>query len=152
MLTPPYSSIMDTFETALSLVDGAEGHLIIAGHDVEQLAERSDFEGVCALLLGGQPPEWRGALGRGRVQAFAALPRLGDALARADGMDALRAGLAHLETEEPGVAIGALATLAAAWMRFRRGEAPVAPDPESGHAEDYLRMALSLGGDGDAAA
>jgi citrate synthase len=135
---------MDAFETGLSLVDGAEGRLVVVGHDVEALAGRVGFAGMCGLLLDGQPADaaWPGALGRGRAWAFAALGRMGDALAHADGMDALRAGLAHLETEEPAQIIGAAAVVAAAWMRARRGEAPVAPDPERGHAEDYLRMAV----------
>src|SRR6185437_13517628 len=36
--------------------------------------------------------------------------------------------------------MGALATFAAAWARRRTGRDPVAPDPELGHAADYLRM------------
>jgi citrate synthase len=135
---------MESLETGLSLVDGAEGRLVVAGHDIEALAGRTSFAAMCALLLGGSEAEWHGALGRGRVEAFAALAGMGDALARADGMDALRAGAAHLATEEPAVAIGAVAVLAAAWMRARRGAAPVAPDPERGHAEDYLRMAVGV--------
>jgi citrate synthase len=70
--------------------------------------------------------------------------RLGDALARADGMDALRAAVAHLSEAEgfatPAALTGAVGALAAAWARTRRGERPVAPDVSLGHAADYLRM------------
>jgi citrate synthase len=136
---------MELMETRLSLVDGAEGRLVIAGHDLESLAERTGFEGVCGLLLGSGIDEaagWKTRLGRGRRAAFASLDRLGDALDKADGMDALRAGLAHFETEDPADAIAAVAVVAAAWMRRRAGQAPVPPDPERGHAADLLRMAV----------
>ena len=136
---------MDLLETRLSLVDGAAGRLVIAGHDLEPLAERTGFEGVCGLLLGAgidEGPSWAARIGRGRQAAFATLGRIGDALERPDGMDAIRAGLAHFETEDPAAAIGAVAVLAAAWMRRRAGAAPVAPEPERGHAADLLRMAV----------
>ena len=61
-------------------------------------------------------------------------------------MDALRAGLAHLE--DAGAAedthariVGAAAVIAAAWARTRAGAEPVAPDPALPHAADFLRMA-----------
>src|SRR6266567_6914814 len=118
MLIESYTTFMDTLETGLSLVDGAAGRLLIVGHDVEALAGRTSFAGMCGLLLDGRleagPGAWAAALGRGRAQAFAALAgplgRCG-ALARPDGMDALRAGLGHLETEDPAVAIGAVAVV-----------------------------------------
>lgn len=135
---------MDLMETRLSLVDGSAGRLVIAGNDLEPLAERTGFEGVCGLLLGNgldEGPAWAARLGRARQAAFAQLGRIGDALERADGMDAIRAGLAHFETEDPALVIAATGVLAAAWMRRRAGEQPVAPDPERGHAADFLRMA-----------
>ncbi len=146
-------------ETCLSDVDGERGRLVIRGHDVEQLAECADFEAACALVWTGQLPspsahaEVRRALGRGRVRAFARLPTLGDALDSSDGMEALRGGLAQLRASEiPESALhveltAAVAVFAAAWARLRRGSAPVAPDPELGHAADYLRMASPHGSD-----
>lgn len=140
-------------DTALSDVDGERGRLVIRGHDVEQLALRHDFESVCALLWHGALPAaaehsaLRAALGRARVAAFARLPRLGDALAAPDAMDALRAALAHLRADEiaphdlkAGIA-AAIAVFAAAWVRLRSNDAPIAPDPDAGHAADFLRMA-----------
>src|SRR5262249_20848624 len=65
------------------------------------------------------------------------------ALERDQGMDALRASVAHLSEEDGfGAAgtTGAVATLAAAWARRRRGQQPIAPDPALPHAADYLRM------------
>ncbi|MGD0523987.1 MAG: citrate synthase [Polyangiaceae bacterium] len=134
-------------ETRLSDVDGERGRLVIAGHDVEGLAGSRTFEEVAALLWGGGAGDARQRIAEGRSAAFELLPRLGDALARSSGMDALRAGLAHLT--DTGEALidaaqltGATAVLTAAWLRTRAGVAPLAPDRKRGHAEDFLRMAL----------
>ncbi|MCG8591690.1 MAG: citrate synthase [Proteobacteria bacterium] len=133
--------------TQLSKVDGALGRLVIRGYDVEALAGELPFEAVCSLLWWGkaQPEAVRDALAAARVQAFAALDTLGDALAACDGMEALRAALAHrVEGETPTATLtqltGALAVFAGAWARIQAGERPVAPDPGRGHAEDTLRM------------
>jgi citrate synthase len=137
-------------DTAISDVDGERGRLVIAGADIEQLAASATFEQAAARVLtaGGLPCEAGDlavALGRARADAWELLPRLGDALDATDGMDALRAGLAHLRSRgddrtDAVMAIGAAPVLAAAWHR-RRGRADaVAPDPFAGHAADYLRM------------
>ncbi|HUS28738.1 MAG TPA: citrate synthase [Kofleriaceae bacterium] len=149
-------------ETAISDVDGERGRLIIAGADVEQLAAASTFEDAVArvLLAGGAPSERVGrssdirtALGQARALAWEAIEqnRLGDALDAPDGMDALRASLAHLRaarTDDSAfddfadaiAAIGAAPVFVAAWSRKRAGAAPIAPDTTAGHAADYLRM------------
>jgi len=137
-------------ETALSDVDGAKGRLIIAGHDVEQLAPRASFEEVASMLwraggLHGAPSDLRGALGAARATASARLPEL----SAADGMDALRAAVAQLTATgalaADAIALtGAVAVFAAAWSRRAAGLAPIAADPSLGHAADYLRM---IGGD-----
>ncbi len=131
-------------ETAISDVDGEHGRLVIAGEPVEQLAPQG-FEAAAARVLaaGGLAVagELREALGRARVTAFEHVPRLGDALDAADGMDALRAAAAHLPDGAPPLElVGALATFAAAWARRQAGEAALAPDPSAEHATDYLRM------------
>jgi citrate synthase len=133
-------------ETRLSDVDGERGRLILVGHDVEQLAGRASFAAVCAQFLGGTTAEAAAALARGRALAFDRLGGVGDALAAADGMDALRAATVHLPSGAPAVEIvGALATLAAAWARRQAGAAVIAPDPALDHASDYLRMATGAG-------
>jgi citrate synthase len=137
-------------ETTLSEVDGEEGRLIVAGHDVEALAGRATFEDAVALLLSGSLPDaagreaTRAAIAEGRELASARLVRLGDALDSRDGMDALRAAAAHLSEHdgfgEPQALIGALGVFAAAWARTRDGKPPIAPDATLSHAADYLRM------------
>ena len=147
---------VEAARTALSDVDGERGRLVVAGHDVEELAARYGFEDVCALLWDGRLPErdarerLRGELGKARERAFAALPRLGSALEAKDAMDALRAATAHLaapedEAEGRVLATAATAVHVAAWCRIRAGRPPLAPDAQSSHAADYLRMATGTG-------
>jgi citrate synthase len=123
-------------ETKLSSVDGERGRLVIAGQDVETLAARATFEEVAALLLGAPL-----SLGPTRARAFERIGGLGDALDRTDGMDALRAAVAHLPGDAPAAdVVAAPAVFVAAWARRRAGHGPVAPDPARGHAEDFLAM------------
>jgi citrate synthase len=139
-------------ETRLSDVDGEAGRLTIAGQDVEQLAGQWTFEQLCSLLWreAGIDAELlhdlRARLGQARVDAFALLPALGHALDLEDGMAALRAAVAQLEAIGPTTAddalrlAGAAAVFTTTWARRQRGQAPIAPDPRSGQAADFLRM------------
>lgn len=138
-------------ETRLSEVDGEQGRLVIAGSDVESLAGAISFEEACARLWAPYskqplPASLQAALGEARVRAFGWLEGLGSALAAEDGMDALRASVAHVpvgtggELETALALTGAVAVFTGAWARRRRGLAPVRPDPKLGHAADLLRM------------
>jgi citrate synthase len=139
-------------DTRLSDVDGEAGRLVVVGHDIEKLAESATFEDICALLWSDSAPDsangarevTRRAIAEGRAMAFDRLSTLGEALARTDGMDALRAAMAHLSEQDgfdsPARITGAIAVFAAAWARLRAGGVPIAPDRSLGHAADYLRM------------
>ena len=139
---------VDAAATAISHVDGEHGRLVIVGHEVEQLATGRTFEEVVqAVLEAGRATRFERSprLGPARMAAWELLPRLGDALDASDGMDALRAGLAHLRTSGDDDAdalavIGAAPVFVAAWSRKQRGLAPIAPSAERDHATDYLRM------------
>lgn len=145
-------------DTRLSEVDGERGRLIVAGHDIERLADGATVEDVAGLLWSGALPGADGraamqrALADGRAQAFERIAAVSGALALADGMDALRAAVGQLAADDgfaaPARLAGAVAVYAAAWARVRAGARPIAPDPLCSHAEDYLRM---LGGGTDAA-
>ena len=133
-------------ETAISDVDGERGQLIIAGADVEKLAGSIRYEEAIARVItaAGASIDPAG-IGKARASAWSILPRLGDALDHADGMEALRTALSHLRSTgvHPADAlttIGAAPVFVAAWSRQRRKLAPIAPDAARGHAEDYLRM------------
>jgi citrate synthase len=138
-------------ETDLSDVDGEQGKLTIRGHSVEELVGRASFEDVCGLLWHGALPsasarqdiEW--SLAQARVEVFELIPALGGALLVSDGMNALRAAVAHLpDSGDPSrdrVRLTAsMAVFAAAWHRLRTGHAPVAPAGDLTHAADFLRM------------
>jgi citrate synthase len=144
-------------DTRLSDVDGERGQLIVAGDDIESLAGHVSFGTLAARLFeqagGASCSDPSRALAEGRALAFGLLPRLGDSLAKPDGMDALRAAAAHLPSPYDGGAaqrvaapaealtvVGAIATFAAAWWRTQSGGPPIAPDASLDHASDYLRM------------
>lgn len=136
-------------ETDLSEVDGEAGRLVIGGYEVEALTGRVTFEDVCALLWDGALPtaeqreHVRQDLADARVRAASLLPDLGNALALPDGMDALRAAMAHLVPAQGAASasiVGAAAVFAAGWLRTQMGQPPVAPDASLPHAADYLRM------------
>lgn len=137
-------------DTSISDVDGERGRLVIAGDDVERLAQVADFETAAARVLaaGGITSRIsRDVLAHARSAAWSLLPDLGSALAAPDAMDALRAGLAQLRSSGDDGAdaiavIGAAPVLVAAWNRVRSGQTPIAPLPSRSHAEDYLAMSL----------
>jgi len=152
MATPTSSGLEGVVvaETMISDVDGERGRLVIAGSDVEQLAQTTSYEEAVrrVLVAGGATPEALDvapSLARSRVEAWELLPRLGDALALPDAMDALRTSLGHLRTcgddlLDAIAALGAAPVIVAAWNRARTGAAPIAPDATLGHAADYIRM------------
>jgi citrate synthase len=131
-------------ETRLSLVDGERGRLVVAGHDIEALAGKLSFEQSYGLLfaaIGEDVTDVVAQLATGRARAFEALPTLGDALERADGMDALRASVSHLPGESSSAeVVAAVAVFTAAWSRRQRGLPALAPHPEHGHAQSLLAM------------
>lgn len=140
-------------ETTLSEVDGQAGRLVVAGADVEQLAEAGDSVSVAERLWSAatgepaDPERGRRELGQARVSAFELLDRLGDALDGADGMAALRTALGHLRLDrdltprqQAFFVNGAVTLLAASWKRRQRGLSYLAPDPTLSPAADYLRL------------
>ncbi|MDS0259486.1 citrate synthase [Haloarcula sp. S1CR25-12] len=142
-------------ETRLSDIDGEAGELVIGGFPVETLATNATYEETVFLLLEDRLPSaaeldaFRADLASRRElceETHAVLRRAAE-----DGepaMDALRMGLAaatlDADTDEPSEAakrvVAVIPTVVAAYWRYRSGEAPVAPDPELGHAENYLAM------------
>lgn len=133
-------------QTRLSKVDGSKGELLLAGYPVEDLALNRRFEEVVGLFLNGALPDAAqeeaivSALQGARARAFERLSQHRDVLGMHDAMDALRAGAARVEGEEPLEVIGALPVLAAGWARKKAGLELIAPSARLGHAEDYLSM------------
>jgi citrate synthase len=135
--------------TRLSLVDGERGELIIAGFPVEELAGVATFEETTWLLWHDELPS-PAALERFRAELAAerALPQPTLSLLREcarrglDPMDALRigAGTISLLSQEPQAILARFPTIVAAFWRLRRGDEPLEPRPDLGHAENFLFM------------
>jgi citrate synthase len=142
-------------QTAISMVDGANGRLVYRGYVIADLAEEMSFEEVAYLLWYGHLPtrvELEGLtkeLAASRSLTHAATIAL-DALPEdTDPMDVLRSvvsvqGVEH-KLEKPTIplaihATGSFPTILAMFHRRQLGLAPVKPRPDLGHAANYLYM------------
>jgi len=142
-------------QTAISLVDGANGRLIYQGYVIADLAQEMSFEEVAFLLWEGRLPTRAELdalsleLASSRELTQAALIAL-DALPKdTDPMDVLRSvvsvqGVEHrLAKPTVPLAIHAAAsfpTILATYHRRRLGLPPVKPRADLGHAANYLYM------------
>lgn len=165
MTHPPTNSGLEgviAAETRLSRVDGQRGELIIGGFALEELAAHATFEQTVYLLWHGNLPDTdqlarlSQTLAAQRALPPATLELLGAAAARnVPAMDALRMAAGTLSLTLPGddpggnpprdaaAAVAAFPTIVAAYARLRRGEKPLPPRSDLGHAANYLYM---LGG------
>ncbi|MBX0327565.1 citrate synthase [Oscillochloris sp. ZM17-4] len=147
-------------QTAISLIDGLNGHLFYRGIDVNDLAEQSTFEETTALLWYGKLPsaaqlasiQRKFALNRQIpnevISVMMALPK------HTKVMDVLRTCVSVLASYDPQVLdnsldanlnkavrlTAALPTITAAWERIRNGLWPIAPSADLGHAANFLYM------------
>ncbi|HZF57151.1 MAG TPA: citrate synthase/methylcitrate synthase [Rubrobacter sp.] len=138
-------------ETRLSGVDGEAGELILAGFPVEELAGHASFEETVYLLWHGSLPD-AGQLAafREELAGWRTLPPATMELLRtvaAEGlpaMDALRMAAGTVmpcaSDEEATALVARMPTIVAAYGRMLEGEVPVEPDPELGHAANFLYM------------
>jgi citrate synthase len=138
-------------ETGLSSVDGEAGELTIVGFPVEELAGRASFEEVIYLLWNGELPDgdrledFRGGLAGRREVPLATIELLRSAAEeKVPVIDALRMAVGTVRTgedmEEALSLVSSVPTIVAAYWRMLEGEEPVAPDPDLGHAANYLYM------------
>lgn len=145
--------------SGVSHIDGSKGELSYRGYSIHDLATHSTFEEVAYLLIHGELPtvaeldEFDQELKTARI-----LPdRVLDVIAATrDGhpMDVLRTAVSALAALEPdsrkvsepdfvrnGLRLTAqLPVIIAAHEAIRNGRTPVAPDPELGHAANWLWM------------
>lgn len=145
--------------SGVSDIDGAKGELTYRGYSIHDLATHSTFEEVCYLLIYGELPS------AGQLAAFDADLRANRAVpaeaieiirtCRAGHpMDVLRTAVSALAALEPasqrtgegdflenGIRLTAqVPTLIAAHEAIRNGRDPVHPDPDLGHAANWLWM------------
>jgi len=147
-------------ETSICFVDGVRGRLLYRGYDIRDLAQYSTFEETVYLLIHGELPtkeELEKAM-RGLAEEREISPDVVKLLrcmpADAPPIDVLRTTVSYLsnldsERDDPTRAanmrkaqrlIGKFPTIVAAHHRIREGKRILQPDPELGHAEDFLRM------------
>jgi len=148
-------------ETRLSRVDGEAGKLTIGGFPLEELAPRACHEEVLFLLWNDRlPSEVELHSLRAELSARRAVPELTRQVVHAAAeqgahpMDALRMGAATLalrDRDPRGQSraanvdraldlVAAFPTLVAIYWRGLNGEAEIEPDPDLGHAANYLYM------------
>jgi len=135
--------------TALSLVDGERGELVIGGFPVEELAEHATFEETTWLLWHGDLPstaqldQFRDELASCRELPESTIALLRDCARHSvDPMDALRmaAGTVSLTSDEATSIVATMPGIVAAYDRLRRGLEVVSPSPDLGHAANFLYM------------
>ena len=129
-------------DTELSLVDGANGELVVRGMPVRALAARARLEDAMALL-------WYGDLSRAeglRAELGEARVRVRDSLGAwrhlPDAVATMRAALAPLEGATPVELVAAAGEVLVGWSLTERGEAATEsaePDPTAWHADDLVR-------------
>jgi len=151
-------------ESAVSFVDGKQGHLEYRGIDIEQLAENSSFEETAWLLLYGKLPAaeelsgFKQALNHHRRIKFRIRDMMKCFPESAHPMDSLQATVAALgmfypfpksligKLDEETVhhvcvnLIAKMPTLVAAHARMRHGDDPIAPRDDLSHAANFFYM------------
>lgn len=147
-------------DSAICEVDGLEGRLIYRGFNIHELADHSNFEEVCYLLLEGELPsaselqKFSGRLAEYRrlppeiVSFLKTLPR--DMLPMAALRSAVSvAGLYDPRAEETSPEanretalrlIGMMSTLVAAIHRLKAGKEPLEPKPELSHSGNFMYL------------
>jgi 2-methylcitrate synthase len=147
-------------DSSICYIDGKRGILSYRGIDIHAIADNSTFEEVCFLLWNSRLPrreelvDVRRAIGAERALSADTVQLLSQLARQLSPMDSLRTMVSALVVTDPDAhdmtpaanrrkairLTGQLASLVAAHHRLGNGLAMVAPDPDLGHAEDFLRM------------
>lgn len=148
-------------ESTIGYVDGEKGWLVYRGYNIFDLAEHSTYEETAYLLLFGKLPTQKELADFNvKLVGYREIPKeVIDVLKLlpkdVHPMAALRTGVAALgcydakadevtvenDTEIAIKLVSQMATVAGAVSRIRKGQAPVAPDPNLSHAANFLYMA-----------
>lgn len=141
-------------------IDGSVGKLQYRGYPIEVLAERCTYEEVAFLLVNGHMPTvaelatFSAELVAERSLKFRIIDVLKTLPESGHPMDALTVAVAMMGMFYPGDhvvdlefrristirLIAKLPTVVAAWHRIRRGDDPIKPRPDLGHAANFLYM------------
>jgi len=135
--------------TTLSEVDGERGELMIAGFPVGELASHATFEETTWLLWHGDLPAqsqldgFRAELAGLRRLAPPTVSLLREcARSSVDPMDALRMGFdtISLESNDAPAIVAKVPTIVAGFWRLSKGQEPLEPRKDLGHAANFLYM------------
>jgi 2-methylcitrate synthase len=149
--------VLDTTES--SFIDGEAGVLLYRGYTIHDLAQQSNFEEVCYLLLHGVLPKEAelDAFSKRLTSQRALPPQVIEVIRLVKGshpMDALRTATSALSAFDPDTEDNSRAanirkserltaqfpTIVAAHHRIRTGSDPVAPRDDLTHAANFLYM------------
>lgn len=145
--------------TAICKVE--DNRLIYRGYPIEELATKAEYEEVAYLLLNGDLPtkeqlrDFKAELTKHRALSPFLRQILQEMSENGTAMDVLRTVVSAAATEDPAegdnsrdaeyqkaVRLTAkLPTILATYIRRRKGQQPVPPDPKLGHAANFARMA-----------
>jgi citrate synthase len=145
--------------TAICKVE--DNSLIYRGYPIEELATKAEYEEVAYLLLNGDLPnkgqlrDFKAELVKHRALSPFLRQILQEMSENGTAMDVLRTVVSAAAAEDPAegdnsreaeyqkaVRLTAkLPTILATYIRRRKGEQPVPPDPSLGHAANFAKMA-----------
>lgn len=146
-------------DTRISNIRGDVGELIYRGYNIRDLVAKSSFEETAYLLLHDELPnraqlaDFESKLKEARWIPKQMQTNMGNWRRDADPMDMLQAFVAalagyydeefHNKESSYDKAINLIAkvpTIVASWQRIRNGQPVVDPDPDLGHAANFLNM------------
>jgi citrate synthase len=147
--------------TTTAICSVSDNFLQYRGYRIEELVGKAEYEEVAYLLLNGELPnkdelrDFRAELTKHRTLSPFLRGILQEMSESGTGMDVLRTVVSASASEDPGEGDNSreadyakslrltakLPTILATYIRRRRGEQPVPPDPTLGHAANFVRMA-----------
>ena len=147
--------------TSTAICKVEDNSLIYRGYPIEELATKAEYEEVAYLLLNGDLPskeqlrDFKAELAKHRPLSPFLRQILQEMSENGTAMDVLRTVVSAAAVEDPAegdnsreaeyqkaVRLTAkLPTILATYIRRRKGERPVPPDPALGHAANFAHMA-----------
>ena len=147
--------------TTTAICSVSDNFLQYRGYRIEELAGKAEYEEVAYLLLNGDLPnkdelrDFKAELTKHRALSPFLRGILQEMSETGTGMDVLRTVVSASSAEDPAEGDNSrdseyskairltakLPTMLATYIRRRRGEQPVPPDPALGHAANFAKMA-----------
>jgi citrate synthase len=147
--------------TTTAICSVSDNFLQYRGYRIEELVGKAEYEEVAYLLLNGDLPnkeelrDFKAELTKHRTLSPFLRGILQEMSETGTGMDVLRTVVSASSAEDPAEGDNSreaeyaksirltakLPTMLATYIRRRRGEQPVPPDPTLGHAANFAKMA-----------